>query len=226
MYDRLKREIYGGELGGEAPVYETDLAARLGVSRTPVREALRVLASEGLVVAQAGGGHRPVRVTERDLHDAVEARLAIETVAVGLAAERATEDQLGEIDAIQRRARVALEAGLLGETMAANEAFHRAVAAATGSRLIEFLLARVYEFLLVSRVLEGVREHKRAFAEMARFVAEHEGIATAIRARDADLAAARMRAHLERLGDWYESSLALVPRPDPVASVRDDEEAA
>jgi DNA-binding GntR family transcriptional regulator len=216
VYERLKREIYEGRFPADAPVLETELAARLGVSRTPVREALRMLASEGLVVPRSGGGHTAVRVGERDLHDAVAARLGVEALAVQLAAERATEAQLDEIDAINRRARASLEAGLLGGTMAANEAFHHAIAAATGSRLIEFLLARVYEFILVSRVLEGVKEQRRAAREMARFIGEHEGIAAALRARDAPLAVARMQAHLATLGDWYQSSLALVPSdPDP-----------
>jgi len=212
VYERLKREIYEGRFPTEAPVLETELAERLGVSRTPVREALRMLASEGLVAPRQGGGHTAVRVDERDLHDTVAARLGIETLAVRLAAERATDGQLDEIEAINRRARASLEAGLLGGTMAANEAFHRAVAAATGSRLIEFLLARIYEFILVSRVLDGVREQRRAVREMTRFVAEHEGIAEALRARDGELAAERMHAHLEQLGDWYESSLNLVPQ--------------
>lgn len=212
VYDQLKREIYEGRFPCDTPVLEADLAARLGVSRTPVREALRMLASEGLVSPQPGGGHCALHVGERDLHDAVAARMAIETLAVRLAAERATEDQLDAIGTINRRARTALDAGLLGETMVANEAFHHALAAATGSRLIEFLLARIYEVILVSRVLDGVREQQRAFQEMVRFVTEHEGIAAAVRARDGDLAAERMRAHLADLGDWYESSLALVPR--------------
>jgi len=225
VYERLKREIYEGRFPTEAPVLETDLAERLGVSRTPVREALRMLASEGLVSPRQGGGHTAVRVDERDLHDTVAARLGIETLAVRLAAERATDEQLDEIDAINRRARASLEAGLLGGTMAANEAFHRAVAAATGSRLIEFLLARIYEFILVSRVLDGVREQRWAVREMTRFIAEHEGIAEALRGRDGALAAERMHAHLGQLGDWYESSLNLVPQerprgaaPSPVAA--------
>ncbi len=216
VYERLKREIYEGRFPIDAPVLETDLAERLGVSRTPVREALRMLASEGLVSPRPGGGHTAVRVGERDLHDTVAARLGIETLAVRLAAERANDAQLDEIDAINRQARASLAAGLLGETMAANEAFHRAVAAATGSRLIEFLLARIYEFILVSRVLDGVREQRRAFREMTRFVAEHEGIAAALRSRDGDLASERMQAHLGQLGGWYESSLTLVP-PEPAA---------
>jgi len=212
VYDQLKREIYEGRFPCETPVLETDLATRLGVSRTPVREALRMLVSEGLVAPRPGGGHCAVHVDERDLHDAVAARMAVETLAVRMAAERATDEQLDGIDATNRRARTALDAGLLGETMVANEAFHHALAAATGSRLIEFLLARIYEVILVSRVLDGVREQQRAFQEMVRFVNEHEGIAAAVRARNGDLAAERMRAHLADLGDWYESSLALVPR--------------
>lgn len=218
VYDQLKREIYEGHFSCETPVLEADLAARLGVSRTPVREALRMLASEGLVAPQPGGGHCAVYVGEQDLHDAVAARLAIETLAVRLVAARATAAQLDEIDAINRRARTALDAGLLGETMVANEAFHHALAGAAGSRLITFLLARVYEVILVSRVLDGVRAQRRAFQEMVRFVSEHEGIAAAVRARDADLADERMRAHLAKLGDWYKSSLALVPH----APRRDD----
>ena len=209
VYEHLKREIYEGRLSPTEPAFETDLAVRLGVSRTPVREALRMLATEGLLVPHPGGGHVAMHVGERDMHDAVEARVAIETLAVRFAAQRADSAQLDEIDAINRRARRALEAGLIGETMEANQAFHHALAAATGSRLVEFLLARIYEYLLVSRVLDGVKAQRAAFQEMSRFVTEHEAIAAAIRAGDGDLAAESMAQHLGRLAGWYESSLAL-----------------
>lgn len=214
VYEHLKREVYEGRFPRTEPVLETDLAVRLGVSRTPVREALRMLATEGLLVPQQGGGHVAMHVGERDMHDAVEARVAIETLAVRFAAERADAACWDELDAINRRARTALEAGLIGETMEANQAFHHALAAATGSRLIEFLLARIYEYLLVSRVLDGVKAQRQAFQEMRRFVSEHEEIAAAIRAGDADGAAALMARHLGQLAGWYESSLALAQSTD------------
>lgn len=210
VYEHLKRDIYQGRLRTDKPVMESELADQLGVSRTPVREALRMLESEGLVVPQSGGGHLPIEISERDVHDAVASRLAIESVAVRLAAERASDDDLDQLDTINRRARSAIAAGLLGETMEANEQFHRTLARATESHLIEFLLARIYEYLLVHRILEGVREQRYAFQEMRRFVAEHERIADAVRSRNPDDAEKEMRKHLEQLGTWYESSLRLI----------------
>lgn len=212
VYDRLKREIYDGDFPADEPALEADLASRLGVSRTPVREALRMLANEGLIVPVSGGGHCALRVGERDVADALEARLAIEPLAARLAAERRSEAQADELDAVNARARAALAAGLLGETMRANEEFHHAVAEATGSTLLVFLLARIYQTIRVSRVLEGVRAQRSAVTAMRDFVAEHEAIAEAIRRRDAASAARAMHDHLGRLGDWYRSSLALVRR--------------
>ncbi len=210
VYDQLKREIYDGAFPADRAVLEAELAGRLGVSRTPVREALRILASEGLVEPATGGGVCALPIGTRDIRDAVEVRLAVEPVAARLAAERISETQVTALEAIVGRARDALQAGLLGETMAANEAFHFAVAEATGSRLMVFLLGRTYETIRVSRVLDGVRAQRAAFDAMRVFVAEHEAVAAAIGRRDGAEAARLMHDHLDRLGDWYQSSLALV----------------
>jgi len=209
-YEHLKREIYEGRFPCDAPVLEADLAERLGVSRTPVREALRMLVSQGLLDPVSGGGYSAVRITARDVLDAVETRVAVETVAVRLAAERASDADLARIDDANRRARRALDVGLLGEAMEANESFHRGVAEAAGSRLLLYLLGRIYEYIRVHRVLDGVRAQRAALRAMETFVEEHETIADALRSRDAARAHTLMADHLSQLAKWYESSLALV----------------
>lgn len=209
-YEHLKQEIHEGRFPCDAPVMEADLAVRLGVSRTPIREALRLLVSEGLVDPISGGGYSAVSITPRDVLDAVEARIAVETIAVRFACQRASDADLAKIDAATERARQALDVGLLGETMAANETFHRRVAEAAGSRLLLYLLTRIYDYIRLHRVLDGVRAQRAAIDRMANFVEEHEAIAAALRARDADRAGALMGEHLAALAQWYESSLALM----------------
>lgn len=216
-YEHLKQEIYEGRFPCDAPVLEADLATRLGVSRTPIREALRMLVSEGLLDPVSGGGYSAVPITARDVQDAVEARVAVETIAVRLACNRASDDDLARIDEAIHRARQALEIGLLGETMEANESFHRRVAEAAGSRLLSLLLNRIYGYIRIHRVLEGVRAQRSALAQMRTFIEEHDAIAAALRSRDAQKAGALMGNHLTAMAQWYESSLVLArPEADAV----------
>lgn len=216
-YRHLKREIREGRFPHDAAVLEAELAERLGVSRTPVREALRMLESERLIESVAGGGYRAVRVSPRDVLDAVQARVAIETMAVRLACERAGEAHLAAIDGAVARAREALALGLLGDVMEANEAFHQHVAAAADSPPLAFLLDRIYEYVRARRVLDGVRSQHDAIARMRAFVEEHADIAAALRARDAARACSAMHDHLEGLSEVYVASLALT-RDDHAAT--------
>lgn len=217
-YRHLKGEIREGRFPCDGPVFEAELADRLGVSRTPVREALRMLENERLVEALPGGGYRAVRVTPRDVLDAVQARVAIETMAVRLACERASEEQLAAIEAEVANAREALEVGLLGDVMRANEAFHQHVAAAAASPPLAFLLDRIYEYVRDRRVLDGVRARDDATTRMRAFVDEHAAIAAAVRERDAERASAAMHDHLQGLSEFYVGSLALTRTGDVAAA--------
>jgi DNA-binding GntR family transcriptional regulator len=208
VYDHLKEQVVSGVFPAAEPVFETQLAHELGVSRTPVREALRILESEGFITAAHGGGVRAVAIRTRDIKDAVEARVALEQLTVRQAAERADEAQLAELERIVGATREAINAGLLGDVMLCNERFHRHVAVCSGSRLMEQLIGRVYDYLRSYQVLRKLADRGDIRAVLETTDAEHRRIAELIRARDAVAAARAMTAHLREVEGYYEATLA------------------
>ena len=92
VFEALRDAIVHGEFEPGERLLEVALAKRLGVSRTPVREAIRMLELEGLVVMVPRKGAEVARITEKDLRDALEIRLSLEELAVELACKRIDED--------------------------------------------------------------------------------------------------------------------------------------
>lgn len=211
VYDHLKSEIYAGRFPTRAPVFETRIADDLGVSRTPVREAVRMLQNEGLLEPQAGGGFLAHRITARDVQDAAELRAGIELVGVRLAAERITDAQRQELSAILERTRRAIRANLLEEVMRENERFHHFLAECAGSRLTSQLLVRVYDYIKTHRLLQRLAVHGDVRKVLESVLREHGEIAEAVVTRDPDLAVDRMRRHLEGVSVLYQSSLSTTP---------------
>ncbi len=208
VYDHLKEKVVSGGFGTDGPLFETQLAQDLGVSRTPVREALRMLENEGFVTASPGGGVRALVIGPQDIRDAVAARVAIERITVGLAAERITEQQRTELDAILADTRAAIDAGLLGDVMRANERFHRHLADCSGSRLMAQLVGRVYDFLRSHQVLRKLADRGDIRAVLERTDREHRHIASLVRAGDGTAAAEAMNQHLKEVEGYYQETLA------------------
>ena len=98
VFQTLRRAIINGDFEPGERLMEIGLAKKLGVSRTPVREAIRMLELEGLVVMVPRRGAEVDRISIKDLKDSLEVRMAIEELAVSLACERITEDKKSEID--------------------------------------------------------------------------------------------------------------------------------
>lgn len=96
IVDLLRERIIGGRLRPGTPLVERELAAQLGVSRIPVRDALMQLESEGLVVAKSNG-RCVIEITERDIHELYQVRLVLEKLAVRLAAENASEADIAAL---------------------------------------------------------------------------------------------------------------------------------
>ena len=94
VFQTLRRAILMGELEPGERLMELALTEKLGVSRTPVREAIRMLEKEGLVEMIPRKGAAVSRITEKDLQDVLEVRCALEELAVGIACERMTEDDI------------------------------------------------------------------------------------------------------------------------------------
>lgn len=205
VYQHLKQQICDGVFPIDTPVFESQLAEQLGVSRTPIREAVRILKSEGLLEQLSGGGIRAYPITPTDLNDAGQVRIALEATTVRLATARMTDAQFEELNRILVRAQTAIKHGFIDETMQANEAFHRFIAAATGSRLIEQLLDRIYDFIKTNNVLTGIAAHQDVTMLMQAFYEEHLAIMNAMQAKDSDLAVKLMQQHLSDVNTRYQT---------------------
>jgi DNA-binding GntR family transcriptional regulator len=192
VYSALRERILSGDLPRGAKLRQASLADELGVSRTPLREALRRLSAEGLVEFSPNRGATVSELDFGDMRHAWSARVALEPGAARLAAERRHAPAIAAMRAAIADQRAA--AGRKIESFAANRAFHLALAAASGNPH----LTRFAEMLWVPRL--GVPIYQAQAAEPAgpqAWADEHERIADAIAAGNADAAERLTRAHVQ-----------------------------
>jgi DNA-binding GntR family transcriptional regulator len=191
-YAAVREGIADGRLAPGERLREAALAERLGLSRTPVREALRVLAAEGLVELVHNRGAHVVRWTADDVEETYRLRALLEGEGAALAARRATPGQVAALEQTCEDYERAVEQGRpTVEQAACNDAFHAAVLEAAGSPRLVGLHAVVTSAPLVARALSGYADVDRQ-----RSVLAHRDVVTAVRARDEALASAAMRAHI------------------------------
>jgi DNA-binding GntR family transcriptional regulator len=190
-YEALRERIASGGLGPGAWLREHTVATSLGLSRTPVREALRLLAAEGVVELVHNRGARVVSWSAEDIDEAYRLRALIEGYGAGLAAARADPACIADLRALQERYERALEEQDAPSTAACNDDFHAAVLAASGSTRLPLLVATVSSAPLVRRVLQSYDDDDRRRSVMA-----HRDVITAIAHGDADLATSAMSSHI------------------------------
>jgi DNA-binding GntR family transcriptional regulator len=189
--ERLRQRIFRRELPPGSWIDELKIAADYGISRTPLREALKVLAAEGLVTMKVRRGAYVTEVSEKDLADVYHLLGLLEADAVAALAERATPAQLQELQAIHDE----LEAAASGTPelerfFEINERFHL--------RLLELADNRWRAQMVqdLRKVMKLNRQHSLLKSgRIAESLAEHRDIMAALQAHDADAARARMRAH-------------------------------
>jgi DNA-binding GntR family transcriptional regulator len=190
VYDTLRRAILGGALPGGAHLVQADIASRLSVSTTPVREALRDLAAEGLVVFRPhiGAVVRELNMTE--LAELYDIRKALEPLAIRRAAERITPDELAEATALARQ----METESDPATWAVlNRKFHQVLEDAAQAPFIQSVLRGVQD-------ISAIYVARSLVARPARMNSgnkQHRGLIAALRRHDGDAAAAQLVAHLD-----------------------------
>lgn len=189
--DDLRDLILGGQYAPGEKLGEVELADALGVSRTPVRDALRRLESEGLVEIAANRGARVVEYPRADLETIFELRARIEGLAARQAAMTATEEDVARLHEVALAIEEHAERRELDAVYRLNADFHQSLVRLGGSAV----LAQSISSLVHSPVL--LRTYSAFDAEaMRRSVNHHIEIAAAVRAGDPDWAEAVMRAHL------------------------------
>lgn len=184
----LRQRIFARELEAGSWIDELRIAEALGISRTPLREALKVLAAEGLVTMKVRRGAYVTEVSEKDLRDVYHLLSLLESDAARVVASSASEAQLTQIQALQTE----LEAAVKDRDrfFAVNENFHMLLLSIADNRWRDQMVADLRKVMKLNR-------HHSLFKEgrIAQSLAEHQGIVQALLARQPELAAQRMTAH-------------------------------
>ncbi len=175
---------------GEIRLDERQLCERLGVSRTPVREALALLEQEGLVRSSARRGVFVVRKTKAEIVEMIVCWAALEGMAARLVAERASEQHIQALWDLFRELAESDQEGHRDEYSDANIAFHQAIIRASGSAMIADLTENLFMHVRAIRSL-AIRQEERA----ARSLVEHRQILEALQDRDPELAERLVRDH-------------------------------
>lgn len=193
-YHAIRSRISAGDFSTGYRLREEDLAEIIGVSRTPVREALRRLAGEGLVEASQHRGFQVAKWDDQDLEEIFGLRALLEGYGARLAATRLTDEAIAELrglaDAMAHAAEVRSD-GYRDEIAILNNQFHQAVLDGTGNLRLIGLLGGLVQIPLVRRTFERYDEE-----HLRRSIAHHIELVAAFEARDAAWAEPVMRSHI------------------------------
>ncbi|TAK53977.1 MAG: GntR family transcriptional regulator [Gammaproteobacteria bacterium] len=187
--DQLRARILARELAPGAWIDEQALAAELGISRTPLREALKVLAAEGLVAMKLRRGAYVAEVTPPELAEIFHVLGVLESDAAAAVAEHASDTGLAELAAIH--AELETTTGDRDAFFAANERFHRRLLELAGNRWRQQIVTDLRRVMKLTRHQSLQREGR-----IAASLDEHRRILAALQARDAASAQALTRAHI------------------------------
>ncbi|HVB11179.1 MAG TPA: GntR family transcriptional regulator [Bacillota bacterium] len=198
-YDAVVERILDGRLPLGSRLVESALAADLGTSRTPVREAIRRLERDGLAVRTPTGGVAVFQPQPEDVRQIYESRIAIEGMAAFLAASRSTPAEREVITGTVATLAEAYAAGDEAGVVRANTAFHDALLAACGNRYLQTLAAHLRHHVLLTRALDRAQH-----GDSASVLGHHRAILAAITAGDGprarQLTEEHIRSHADRSG--------------------------
>ena len=193
VFNTLRQAILKGELKPGERLMEIQLANKLGVSRTPVREAIRKLELEGLVLMIPRKGAEVAEITRQDMEDVLEVRTALEELAVKDACDHITDAQLSELKKASNEFKKALLEGKDLVTCAdADMHIHDVILSATNNRRLIQMLNNLSEQMYRYRMeyLKDERTHKT-------LIEEHDAIRRALKKHDKVKAGAAIRVHID-----------------------------
>lgn len=212
VFHALHKRIIAGEIRPGEWLRQEDIASQLGVSMTPVREALDLLAAAGLAERVPYRGVRVIELTREEMLDAYGLRLLLEPVGAALAAEAASPSQLEELRRLLEETFGLLRLEDMSRLRELSRQFHAQIVSMSGSPL----LARLYQIAANKfpdwMLYEAMFRHPEALAEsLHQEQSQHRAIVDAIAARDPDAAARAAREHILSLGKDLETYLG-IPR--------------
>lgn len=201
VFESLREAIIDGSLKPGERLMEVQLAEKLGVSRTPVREAIRKLELEGLLIMVPRKGAYVADVSLKDILNVLEVRASLEGLAASLAAERMTEEELQELEMKSYHFNKCVETNNTEGMIEKDAEFHDVIYKSTrNDRLIG--------------IVEGLRDHVQRFRvtyfneynKSLNLTKEHQQILEAISERDADLARKLAQDHIDSLSNYMMTS--------------------
>ena len=202
VFEKLENDIIFGVYPRGEILTELKLVEQLGVSRTPIREAIRKLELEGLVVMVPRKGAHVAKITIQELNDVLEVRRGLEELAIMKACERITEEELKELETSARRFERLLRSGDLIELAAEDVTFHDVIYNATHNRRLIQILNNLREQMYRFR-LEYLKEE----ASRKDLCEEHMLICRALRSRDVEAAHRFICQHIDNQQKAIESIL-------------------
>jgi DNA-binding GntR family transcriptional regulator len=192
VFEHLREAIISGNLRPGERLMELQLAEEMGVSRTPVREAIRKLELEGLVIMVARRGAYVSDLSIRDIAETFEIRAALESMAAGLAAQRITPDELEQLERALVKIGESIEKNSMEEIIRSDEEFHAILFCASRNQRLSQIVSNLREQI--------ARFRATSLSTPGRFKAvfqEHKNIVEAISERDSTLAQNLAKEHIE-----------------------------
>jgi DNA-binding GntR family transcriptional regulator len=189
---RVRDMIIEGALAPGARIYEEQLAKTLGVSRTPMREALKTLASEGLIELAAARGAVVKRFSPKDVRDMLDVLAVLESFAARLACKGASDEQIAELRALHERMAAFFKARNRLEYYKLNQDFHSGILRLSGNAALQSAHLAIQARLKRIRYIGNSEPRKWNDA-----MSEHEEMVRRLEARDAEGLAAILALHME-----------------------------
>lgn len=192
VFHTLREAILKGELKPGERLMELQLAAKLGVSRTPIREAIRMLEQEGLAVTIPRKGAEVAKMTEKDMEDVLQVREALDELAATIACEQMTAEQLDALKNTMREFEEFTKTGNVKKIAEADVKFHDIIYQATGNPKLVNMLNNLREQMYRYRI-EYLKDEKN----YPVLIREHSEIVEGLMAKDKAKVTAAMHCHVE-----------------------------
>jgi DNA-binding GntR family transcriptional regulator len=192
VYSQLREMILSGHLEGGTQIEERQLAEEMGVSRTPLREAIGQLSNEGIIEYRPYRGNYVRTFTAKQVNDLYQVRMALESLAMRLAIPKISQEHIHKIRLILDDVQRALEHNDMDGYNEADRRFHKAILDITGNETLKEALGRLAAQIQMVRVIAN-QDHD----VVERTARERPRILAALEARDADEAARLMEEHID-----------------------------
>ena len=192
VFKTLREAILRGDLKPGERLMELQLAAKLGVSRTPIREAIRMLEQEGLAVTVPRKGAEVAQMTLKDMEDVLEVREVLDELAVKLACTKVNEEQLARLIKVQEEFELSTVGDDVKKIAEADVAFHEVIYEIADNPKLVRILNNLREQVYRYRV-EYVKDPKN----YPVLIREHENIVEGLKAKDVRMATHAMHEHVE-----------------------------